>query len=187
MASDPISRARAKSQAAKTPKSVSVLSLVSESRSKPTPEPQTTDPIDGPVPALSADLSADTLPPDTAKALAALVLEYDRLGTRIADLKASQDELKSEIESICFEIPAKRISGSGWHTTRSRNSKTKTEPEKLRESGVDESAIAYAATNCDKNKLAEKGVDPEVIANATVTTWSKEFVLPVVEKEKAKK
>lgn len=197
MASDPISKPSTKhgsgpkSQAKKTPSDRGKLSLVAEpekpeqqtleSPAEPGPAPT---PADDHVPALSADLSADTLPPDTARALSALVHEHARLGTRIADLKSSQDELKAEIESICFEIPAKRISGSGWHTTRSRNSKTKTEPEKLRKSGVDESAIAYAATQCDKNKLAEKGVDPAVIARATVTTFGREFVLPVVEKEK---
>lgn len=185
MATDPIARARAKKDARKQAlPDRGKLSLVTEPESEQAqaPEPQT--PADDHVPALSADLSADTLPPDTARALSALVHEHARLGTRIADLKSSQDELKAEIESICFEIPAKRISGSGWHTTRSRNSKTKTEPEKLRKSGVDESAIAYAATQCDKNKLAEKGVDPAVIARATVTTFGREFVLPVVEKEK---
>lgn len=172
MASDPISRARAKRDARKQAPSsdpAPALALVSGPRapeSRPVPIlAQPTDPTDGHIPALSADLSADTLTPDTAHALSALVLEYDRLGTRIANLKASQDTLKSEIESICFEIPAKRISGRGWHTTRSKK----------------------PTTFIDKNKLAEKGVDPDVISYATTTKWSREFVLPVVEKEKVNK
>lgn len=164
--SDPTSRARAKSQA-KAGKAGNlpldetgkpVLALVPDPAPVPALAPE-------PVPALSADLSAEALSPDTALALASLVREYDRLGTRIADLKASQAELKSEIEAICFEIPAKRISGSGWHTTRSKK----------------------PTTFIDKNKLAEKGVDPDTIKHATVTNWSREFVLPVVEKEKAGK
>jgi hypothetical protein len=182
MASDPISRAQAKRDARKqTPQDQGKLSLVEDERPLSKEDQALTDgawqrhkeagpkaaqsPFSEPVAALSADLSADTLPPDTAKALSALVHEHARLGSRIADLKASQDELKAEIESICFEIPAKRISGAGWHTTRSKKS----------------------TTFIDKNKLAEKGVDPDVIAYATTTNWSREFVLPVVEKEKAEK
>lgn len=194
MATDPISKPDTKpeSRDKKSPLDRGKLSLVTEQQTPESPvEPKPATPFpdfsDGHVPALSADLSADTLPLDVSRALSALVHEYDRLGTRIADLKASQGELKSEIESICFEIPAKRISGLGWHTTRSRNPMTVTDPEKLREMDVDDSAIAYAATSCDKNRLAEKGVHPAVIARATVTTYSREFVLPVVEKKKGSK